>query len=119
MTTIKFINIIIILLFYISNGLFAQNNSTKENEIESFNALWKKNTYANINAKSWDQILSENTFQWRPPYTVHLPIQPVHSPDFIHVDAGLTVTRRRVTENVSLLDKESYPAARKQESFAV
>lgn len=117
----KFANIIIILLYFISNGLFSQNNSTKENETEkeSFDALLKKNTYANINAKSWDQILSENTFQWRPPYTVHLPIQPVHSPDFIHVDAGLNVTRRRVTENVSLLEKESYPAARRQETFVV
>lgn len=116
-----FITGVLILFVLISNGLFAQSKSIKENkaEKESFNALWKKKTYANINAKSWDQILSENSFQWRPPYTVHLPIQPVHSHDFIHVDAGLNVTRRRVTENVSLLDKESYPAARRQETFAV
>ena len=113
--SIKFVlSAIFILFLIISKDLFAQGDSTK-----GFNFLWEKNTYANINEKSWDQILSENTFQWRPPYTVHLPIQPAHSPDFIHVDAALNVTRRRVTENVSLLDKESYPAARKQESFAV
>ncbi|VAX19443.1 hypothetical protein MNBD_IGNAVI01-1837 [hydrothermal vent metagenome] len=112
---------IFILLLFSSTGLFGQSNSTKENDAEKkgFNTLWEKATYANINSKSWDQILAENTFKFRPPYTVHLPIQPVHSPDFIHVDAALNVTRRRVTENVSMLDKESYPAAREQESFAV
>ena len=115
----KYVNLIIILLFFNSNGLLSQNNPTKENETKIFEPLLPKNTYANINEKSWDQILSENTFQWRPPYTVHLPIQPAHSPDFIHVDAGLNVTRRRVTENVSLLEKESYPAARRQETFIV
>ena len=109
-----FLSAIFILFLIISNDLFAQSDSTKD-----FNFSWEKSTYANINAKSWDQILSENTFQWRPPYTVHLPIQPVHSPDFIHIDAGLNVSRRRVTENVSLLDKDSYPAARRQETFIV
>jgi len=113
-TVNHFLSAIFILFFLILNELFSQGNSTKD-----FNSLREKATYANINSKSWDQILTENTFKWCPPYTVHLPIQPVHSPDFIHVDAALNVTRRRVTENVSLLDKESYPAARKQESFAV
>ena len=37
-------------------------------------------TYTNINAKSWDQILAEDTLMWKPPYTVHLAVQPVHSP---------------------------------------
>ena len=78
-----------------------------------------KATYAAINAKSWEQIVAENTFQWRPPFTVHLPIQPVHSPDFIYIDCALNASRRRMTPNVSLLNKESYPAARQQETFVV
>ena len=108
-----------ILLLLISNGLYAQNSSVTIPDNENLVSSLEKASYANINSKSWDQILSENTFQWRPPYTVHLPIQPVHSPDFIHIDAALNATRRRVPENVSLLVKESFPEARSQETFAV
>jgi hypothetical protein len=113
--------IISVFFIFISNGVYAQSTSSSKNKVAKKEPipLWQKATYSNINTKSWDQILAENTFKWRPPYTVHLPIQPVHSPDFIHVDAGLNVTRRTVTENVSLLDKESYPAARRQEAFIV
>ncbi|MBN1341581.1 MAG: hypothetical protein JXQ73_02825 [Phycisphaerae bacterium] len=82
-------------------------------------AAWSEITYANINEKSWNQILADNAFQWRPPYTVHLPIQPAHSPDFVHVDAALNVCRRRVLPNVVLHDRESYARARRQETFIV
>jgi hypothetical protein len=77
------------------------------------------NQIKKINAKSWDQILAENTFQFQPPCSVHIPIQPVHSPDFIHVDSAMNVIRRRVTDKVSLLDKESFPKARNQGTFIV
>jgi hypothetical protein len=76
-------------------------------------------TYTNINAKSWDQILAEDTLKWKPPYTVHLPIQPVYSSDWIHVDCALNVCRRRMTPSVSLMDRESYNTAKSQETFIV
>ncbi len=76
-------------------------------------------TYANINDKSWDRILAENAFRWRPPYTVHLPIQPVHSPDFVHVDAALNVCRRRVFPNVAIHDRKARAAATGHETFVV
>lgn len=119
MMTNKVKNRFLILLLLISNGLYAQNSSVTIPDNKKFDSSLEKASYANINSKSWDQILTENTFQWRPPYTVHLPIQPVHSPNFIYIDAALNATRRRVPENVSLLVKESFPKARSQETFAV
>lgn len=121
LNTINTMVILIVLFCVNSKESYGQSTLSSTNKLEKTDniPLWQKATYSNINSKSWDQILAENTFTFRPPYTVHLPIQPVHSPDFIHVDAALNVTKRSVTENVSLLDKESYPAARRQESFIV
>ena len=61
-------------------------------------------TYTNINSKTWDQILAEDTLKWKPPYTVHLPVQPVHSPDYIHLDCALNAIHRRVYQNISFAD---------------
>lgn len=52
-------------------------------------------TYRNINRKSWEEVLAEQC-SLQPPLSVHVPIQPVHSPDFMHVDCALGVCRRRV-----------------------
>jgi hypothetical protein len=73
-------------------------------------------TYANINAKTWDQILAEDTLTWKPPYTVHLAVQPVHSPDFIHIDCALNAILRRVFRNVTMAD---YRKTANQETFIV
>jgi len=61
-------------------------------------------TYSNINDKTWDQILLEDTLKWETPYTVHLPIQPVHSPDYIHLDCALNAIHRRVYKDISFAD---------------
>ena len=73
-------------------------------------------TYTNINSKSWDQILAEDTLKWKPPYTVHLPVQPVHSPDYIHIDCALNAIHRRVYQNISFAD---YKKTANQETFIV
>jgi hypothetical protein len=73
-------------------------------------------TYTNINAKSWDQILAEDTLKWKPPYTVHLPVQPVHSPDYIHIDCALNAIHRRVYQNISFAD---YKKTANKETFIV
>ena len=73
-------------------------------------------TYKNINAKSWDQILAEDTLKWKPPYTVHLAVQPVHSPDYIHIDCALNAILRRVFRNVTMAD---YRKTANQETFIV
>jgi hypothetical protein len=71
-------------------------------------------TYSNINCKSWDQILAEDTLAWMPPYTVHLAVQPVHSPDYIHIDCALNAILRRVFRNVTMAD---YRKTANQETF--
>ena len=99
-TFIKLKNII--LLFLLSSAVCAQISEIP--------------TYKNINTKSWKQILTEDTLQWKPPYTVHLPIQPVHSPDFIHIDCALNAIHRRVYQNISFAD---YKKTANRETFIV
>lgn len=60
--------------------------------------------YRDMPGKTWTGILGETEFEWVPPRTVHLPIQPVHSPDFIHVDCSLNVCRRRMLPGLSVTD---------------
>src|SRR5690554_5676414 len=117
MTITKILAVIIILLF--SRGLYSQEDysSTKAVSENAADDIFDIPTYANINDKSWEQILSENTFDWQPPYTVHLPIQPVHSVDWVHVDAALNVCRRHVTPDVSF--GPTYAEAQRQETWIV
>ena len=67
---------------------------------------------------TWNELLADDLGGYSPPLTVHLPIQPLHSPDFIHVDAGLNACRRRVYPNISTNDL-SYQKAKEQETFIV
>ncbi len=76
-------------------------------------------TYVNINQASWETILSEGPFEYIPPLTVHLPLQPVHSRDFLYVDSALNACRRRVYPGVSSRDKASRQNARKEELLLV
>ena len=78
----------------------------------------KATTYATINRESWADILADNQNAYVTPVTVHLPIQPVHSPDFIHVDSGLTVCRRRVYPNLSF-SSDVRKAALAHETFLI
>ncbi len=62
----------------------------KKNEASS-------NAYEQIAGKSWADILDAQRFSDYPtPLTVHLPLQPYHSRDLVHLDAALNVCRRRV-----------------------
>ena len=60
--------------------------------------------YNQLPGKAWSEILAENAFQWQPPLTVHLPIQPLHSPDLVHVDAALNICRRTVLRRLSVTE---------------
>jgi hypothetical protein len=93
---------IVIVLLLLSDVIYAQISGIS--------------TYTNINDKSWDQILAEDTLKWKPPYTVHLPIQPVHSPDYIHLDCALNAILRRVYQNISFAD---YKKTANRETFIV
>ncbi len=55
-----------------------------------------RSNYTTVHGKPWRRILAEDGLEFSPPLTVHLPIQPLHSRDFVHVDAGLNVCRKRV-----------------------
>lgn len=74
-------------------------------------------SYNNINQKSWIDILTDNQFRWRPPYTVHLPIQPAHSSDWVHVSPSLFVTRLHVTDKVTTRDARARQAALSEETW--
>ena len=76
-------------------------------------------TYAAINRDSWAGILADRGEGFAPPVTVHLPIQPVHSRDFIHVDAALNVCRRRVLPKLSATERADREAGVSQETFLV
>lgn len=75
--------------------------------------------YPLLKKRSWSQILEENIFQWRPPYTINLLIQPVHSPDWIYVNPSMAVSRRHVTEDVSTTDAEKRQRANSQSDLVV
>jgi hypothetical protein len=78
-----------------------------------------KATYSNIHKFTWGQLTEELKQPYHLPLTVHLPIQPLHSPDFIHVDAALNVSRRRIAQNLSLSDHAAFQKARESETFVV
>ena len=109
----------IVLLLFISKEIYAQSDFLKEIDVygkENTIVFTGNSTYTNTNAKSWDQILAEDTLKWKPSYTVHLPIQPVHSPDYIHIDCALNAIHRRVFQNISFAD---YKKTANQETFIV
>jgi hypothetical protein len=74
-------------------------------------------TYATINAQSWETIVADDRRRYSPPLSVHVPIQPVHSRDWIHVDCALNVCRRRVFP--APVDSPSLRAAQEHETFIV
>ncbi len=62
--------------------------------------------YRNINDMKWEQILRSNCRTWQSPMTVHLPIHPCHSPDWVIVDSALNVFSLPVFAGMSEEDKE-------------
>jgi hypothetical protein len=83
----------------------------KKNEASS-------NAYEQIAGKSWSDILDAQRFYDYPtPLTVHLPLQPYHSRDLIHLDAALNVCRRRVIHDRT--HRELFDDAKRTEVFLV
>ena len=60
--------------------------------------------YNEVNDKKWHEIHENNNLEYVPPLTVHMPIQPMHSPDIIHVDGALNACRRRIIPGLSNRD---------------
>ncbi len=52
--------------------------------------------YKNIKNMSWEAILRNNRREYHAPMTVHMPVHPEHSPDWIMVDPALNAARFRV-----------------------
>lgn len=73
--------------------------------------------YTTIQEQSWSDLLASLHRPWQPPVTVHLPIQPVHSPDLVHVDCALNVCRRKIWPGLSVLERNE--AAENRETFQV
>lgn len=76
-------------------------------------------TYPEISQTTWDDLLAHDWGGYTPPLTVHLPIQPVHSPDFVHVDCALNAMRRRVYPRVSSREPERIREIQKLPTFIV
>ena len=76
-------------------------------------------TYTNISTKTWTKILREDCAQWQRPISVHIPIHPAHSRDFVHVDTAFNVCRRRNYPDLSCYDADAYKAVKDAETFAV
>jgi hypothetical protein len=62
--------------------------------------------YCDMPHRTWAEILAENDYEWTPPRTVHLPIHPAYSSDFVHVDCSLNVCRRRMLPGLSVTDPQ-------------
>ena len=76
------------------------------------------NAYEQIAGKSWADILDAQRFYDYPtPLTVHLPLQPHHSRDLVHLDAALNVCRRRVIKGRK--HRELFEDAKTTEVFLV
>ena len=68
--------------------------------------------YTKINRKSWTQLLAENEFRWRPPFTIHLPVQPYHAPTFVFIDGAFNALCLPVVPRLSVRDAKGREAAR-------
>jgi hypothetical protein len=62
--------------------------------------------YSAVNRIPWNELVAELKTPYVKPLTVHLPIQPVGSPDFIHVDCALNAILRRVYPKMSVRDPD-------------
>lgn len=79
----------------------------------------QKSLYPLLNEKSWSQIIEENNFKWRPPYTINLLIHPLHSPDWIYLNPSMVVSRRHVNRNICTTNVEQRKMAESQEDLVV
>ncbi|MDD3926039.1 MAG: hypothetical protein PHT33_05220 [bacterium] len=73
------------------------------------------NMYKEAELISWNRLSSDDLGGYQPPLTVHMPIQPLHSPDFVFVDCALNVSRRKVLPELSVFDIESRAAVKAME----
>lgn len=76
-------------------------------------------TYSTIDSLPWPRILREEWRVYQPPVSVHVPIQPMHSPDLVHVDAALNACRRTVMSGQSSKDLVQRQQTREVETFVV
>lgn len=56
----------------------------------------RNGTINDVKGMSWEQILEDKPFEFRPQYTINLLTQPVHSPSWIYVNPSMAVSRRYV-----------------------
>lgn len=68
-----------------------------------------------INQKSWERLLMEDDYTWRPPQSVNMLVEPVFSPDQIFVNPSLVVFRGRIPEGVSSQDSTKILAESQQD----
>lgn len=61
----------------------------------------RENLIQEIDSKSWYELLEERPYEYRPPYTINLLIQPVHSPSWIYVNPSMAVSRRYVSTGLT------------------
>jgi len=92
--------IIFLIFFFISisqeYNLYAQSTIKQDSSF-----YYRKNIFSDLNSKSWLNLLEAKEFHYRPPYTINLLIQPVHSPSWIYVNPSMAVSRRYVSNGLT------------------
>lgn len=81
---------------------------------ESHDSFWSA-----LPMRPWCDLLAEEWGGYQPPVTVHLPIQPAHSPDLVHVGSALHACRRRIVPNLDAGDTPAVQAAGEMETLLV
>jgi hypothetical protein len=76
-------------------------------------------SFTEIPNLSWSDLLANDMGSYRSPHTVHLPIHPAYSTDFLHVDGAMNVCRRRFVPGLSSNTLEKYLEALKSETLLV
>lgn len=65
------------------------------------------NTYEAARRMSWPDLIKAAGPVFAPPLTIHHPIHPPYSRDFVHVEPSLCAIRRRIYPDLSVLDQET------------
>ena len=55
-----------------------------------------QNSYETARRLGWDDLIQTALPAFTPPLTIHVPIHPPYSRDFVHVEPSLCAVRRRI-----------------------
>ena len=78
----------------------------------------KSRSYVEVETKTWREVQDLTSRRWQAPYTVHYPLQPAFSPDWLFVDRAFNAARFRVYPNISNLG-DAFAKSAQTDMFAL